>query len=852
MLLAGSLFTANATVVTGNVSYTSGGETSPVGSGVVKLTQDGEVKYQVNVETGYGMDPANPGELTQYANYTIENVAAGDYTLSFYGQPFFSFTDDIYTYSHSVTINETEETMTHDIVAEEDPLHVIMTVVTYKGPEDWMAEPLGGVEVTCRLGEETQYGITDEEYGEAYFLCDRTSTYSLSFHKSGYKDFSTDTKATEIDEWYGDTVALTLEVYMTEDLGTLVEVSGNVSLDGKEWNPNLNMAEQIGLASSMDQSYTSPIENGRYSFPEVPVGDAVLSVLTDGLMPEESKNFRIKSPENGFLNITEGTEGVFTQDIVIERIGADISGKVVKADYSNLSAYATVWIDGVDTIRTEYSGSFTMEGVPEGDYVLKATAQGMDTASKPINVDFSKLNLEPIDAEYLVLKQVPVDFFFYGVTRYSRTTAPYGYDTARGAHIELWDEEGEILLDSTHSDENGYFELTFSDLMGKRYEIRCTHKAIDDCSRFFEPNSTEMDLTNRLSLTARRPTLHAVTELKAEQVPGDTAVRLNWNWPQELLDAYNSTYLISRLTISRKQDLSMPYAEWNSTMYVEGETLPTEYIDTAVEMGKTYFYHIAVAYSAPYFSTMSTDWNDSIKVSLKQMYKLQLQANDTAMGRVQGAGYYEAEQTAHIAALPKEGYLFKAWIAGTKPDTVAKTAEYDFKVCGDTLLTALFEAEPIPVPKKCSLTLTAQPADAGVLSGSGEYDENTKVELNATANEGYRFVAWMSSATDTLSKEAATWFTITCDTALTALFTEETGNEMLDESEWNCYAKDGKIHISHTGTEAVYEIFDIQGRLYARGESSSSLYEIPVSQKGIYIVRFYTDKGIGLKKLLVM
>lgn len=430
-------------------------------------------------------------------------------------------------------------------------------------------------------------------------------------------------------------------------------------------------------------------------------------------------------------------------------------------------------------------------------------------------------------------------------------TRKFPYDTARGAHIELWDEEGEILLDSTHSDENGYFELTFSDLMGKRYEIRCTHKAIDDCSRFFEPNSTEMDLTNRLSLTARRPTLHAVTELKAEQVPGDTAVRLNWNWPQELLDAYNSTYLISRLTISRKQDLSMPYAEWNSTMYVEGETLPTEYIDTAVEIGKTYFYNIAVAYSAPYFSTMSTDWNDSIKVSLKQMYKLQLQANDTAMGRVQGAGYYEAEQTAHIAALPKEGYLFKAWIAGTKPDTVAKTAEYDFKVCGDTLLTALFEAEPIPVPKKCSLTLTAQPADAGVLSGSGEYDENTKVELNATANEGYRFVAWMS-ANDTLSKTEEFKIMITCDTALTALFTEETGNEMLDESEWNCYAKDGKIHISHTGTEAVYEIFDIQGRLYARGESSSSLYEIPVSQKGIYIVRFYTDKGIGLKKLLVM
>ena len=71
-----------------------------------------------------------------------------------------------------------------------------------------------------------------------------------------------------------------------------------------------------------------------------------------------------------------------------------------------------------------------------------------------------------------------------------------------------------------------------------------------------------------------------------------------------------------------------------------------------------------------------------------------------------------------------------------------------------------------------TLVLAADPAEGGTVSGAGEYEAGTEVSVEATASEGWKFVAWMSES-DTLSKEAGYVFTIVSDTALTALFAEE-------------------------------------------------------------------------------
>ena len=149
-----------------------------------------------------------------------------------------------------------------------------------------------------------------------------------------------------------------------------------------------------------------------------------------------------------------------------------------------------------------------------------------------------------------------------------------------------------------------------------------------------------------------------------------------------------------------------------------------------------------------------------------------------------------------------------------------------------------------------ALALAADPAEGGTLSGAGEYEAGAEVSVEATANEGWRFVAWMSES-DTLSKEAGYVFTIVSDTALTALFAEETGSEALDADAWACYGRDGRILIENSGVPAVYEVFNLEGKLVSKGEGAATLYEVPVAVEGVYVVRFHSADGIGVRKVFV-
>ena len=381
VLMALSLLAANATVVTGDVTFEYYGHPQPVNSGTVTLNQNGIVVYSGSIVTGY-----DPSSSQSYARYTIEGVAAGTYTIVFRGQGYGS----VKSYTNEIVVEADVETMTYDIKAEDDPAHVFMTVMTYVGPYSYNASVLPGVEVTCTLGDDIQSGSTDQ-YGSIQFFCDTSSLYTLSFHKEGYEDTSFETKAVESSyyggesSYYGGVSAKRVQVYLTEDLGVQVAVSGKVTLKDDLWDEFMSMTtEQIALVSSLDKTYTSRVVNGAYSFPAVTVGDARFFVQnTSGYQPMESKNFRIAEPMDGEVTLV-GTAGeTFTQDIVIERIGATVTGKVTAADGAALRNQASIRIIKDETVSytgsTDYSGNFSIEGIPEGEYDVEVTSAGMDT-----------------------------------------------------------------------------------------------------------------------------------------------------------------------------------------------------------------------------------------------------------------------------------------------------------------------------------------------------------------------------------------------------------------------------------------------------------------------------------------
>ena len=70
-----------------------------------------------------------------------------------------------------------------------------------------------------------------------------------------------------------------------------------------------------------------------------------------------------------------------------------------------------------------------------------------------------------------------------------------------------------------------------------------------------------------------------------------------------------------------------------------------------------------------------------------------------------------------------------------------------------------------------TITVFANPAEAGTVTGGGEFEETDEITVKAVANEGYEFVNWTEGET-VVSTNAEYTFTVTADVALVANFKE--------------------------------------------------------------------------------
>ena len=96
-----------------------------------------------------------------------------------------------------------------------------------------------------------------------------------------------------------------------------------------------------------------------------------------------------------------------------------------------------------------------------------------------------------------------------------------------------------------------------------------------------------------------------------------------------------------------------------------------------------------------------------------------------------------------------------------------------FTVTGEATISATYKA------KTYTVTLSANPAEGGEVSGAGEYEYDSYITISATPNEGYYFVRWSDDDTNQ-SRD----FWITEDINLTAYF------ELIDVPVY-IYATDG-------------------------------------------------------------
>lgn len=96
---------------------------------------------------------------------------------------------------------------------------------------------------------------------------------------------------------------------------------------------------------------------------------------------------------------------------------------------------------------------------------------------------------------------------------------------------------------------------------------------------------------------------------------------------------------------------------------------------------------------------------------------------------------YKTNETAKAKAFPAAGYAFVSWTENGA--VVSTSATYSFKVTGNRSLVANFAK-----PNAVVINVSCQPADAGDISGDGEYEVENEVVVSAAARPGFAFVNW--------------------------------------------------------------------------------------------------------------
>lgn len=142
-------------------------------------------------------------------------------------------------------------------------------------------------------------------------------------------------------------------------------------------------------------------------------------------------------------------------------------------------------------------------------------------------------------------------------------------------------------------------------------------------------------------------------------------------------------------------------------------------------------------------------------------YTITATATPTAGGTVTGAGNYDHGTAVTLTATSNEGYSFLNW---TKNGTVVSTDSiYNFTATENAAFVANYGAN------NYDITVTANPAEGGTVTGAGNYDQGATVTLTATPNEGYSFINWTKDGA-AVSTQATYSFTANEDAAYVANF----------------------------------------------------------------------------------
>ncbi len=144
-----------------------------------------------------------------------------------------------------------------------------------------------------------------------------------------------------------------------------------------------------------------------------------------------------------------------------------------------------------------------------------------------------------------------------------------------------------------------------------------------------------------------------------------------------------------------------------------------------------------------------------------QNYTVSVSANPGNGGTATGGGTYQQGQQCTVHATANTGYTFTNWTENG--NVVSTNANYTFTVNGNRTLVANFQMQSY------TITVTANPAIGGTVSGGGNFNYGQSCTLTATPATGYNFVRWTKNGQQ-VSTNATYTFSVTESAAFVAQF----------------------------------------------------------------------------------
>ncbi|MDR2410670.1 MAG: leucine-rich repeat protein [Bacteroidales bacterium] len=211
------------------------------------------------------------------------------------------------------------------------------------------------------------------------------------------------------------------------------------------------------------------------------------------------------------------------------------------------------------------------------------------------------------------------------------------------------------------------------------------------------------------------------------------------------------------------------------------------------------------------------------------MHTVNITVNDNTMGAVIGEGIFPKDSIVTIGAIPNDEHSFLKWNDGNtdNPRTIT--------LISDTNFIAEFE-----ILYQIELLLNSD--ERGFVAGAGDYAINTTVTIGAIANSNYYFAYWNDGNTNNPRT-----ITVTQDTVFIATFDIATAIENIETADINIYpnpAKDNiNIHLQDNVHQAVFTLYDVQGKLLIRKEiGNQDAVSVSNLTTGLYIYNVKTEK----------